>query len=189
MRLWCHISAVLTGVFLLLSCGRQQSPAPPPIEAEWPCFNGCRIIQQGGKFGLVTDDGKEILPSMYERIEFLAEEVALLSLQGEYSLADRSGRVWARSHEEDSLRKAWPALLEKTLDEDRRSWEEVVHSYEQLCRSCKARRGQRLSRREFASLKALQDSVMHCLQQASGVPTASQRARLDALSAQYRRAF
>lgn len=178
-------------VLLLLSCSHPQESAPPalPIEGRWPCFNGREIVQQGGLYGLVKESGEPVLPSEYDAIEFLDNDIALLTRGSSCYLSDKNGRILAEGTQTDSLRGHWTLLVEEVLEEDRRSWEEVVQSYETLCKACKAKRGQRLSRREFSSLQALRDAVSRNLRQATGSPTPSQKARLESLSADYRRAF
>jgi len=185
-----HMPALLLSACLFFSCAQAPELAPvPPIESSWPCFNGCSIVLQGGQYGLVSDDGEEVLPPVYDVIEFLDSEVALLSQKGEYSLCTRQGRILKTGESEETFRATWPSILEEVQEADRRTWEEVLQNYELLCRRCKASRGKRLTRKEFGALKMLQDKVMASLQQATGVPTASQKARLEALSTEYRRAF
>lgn len=177
-------------VFLFVSCASpQESAVLLPIEASWPCFNGCDIVLQGGKYGLVANDGTQILPAEYDSIEFLDNDVALISRDGLYGLCTRKGRILSREGDEASLRGNWPAILEESLEADRKSWEQVLQDYERLCRQCRASRGKRLSRKELARLQVLQSQVLVSLQEAQGVPTASQKARLEEMSAEYRRAF
>lgn len=190
MRAKFLIVAALSAAFLLAGCASSQEVTEPvPIDESWPCFNGCNIVLQAGKFGLVADDGTLILPSVYDSIEFLDNDVALLSMEGQYSLCTRTGRVLIRGESEKALRAGWPAILEETQEADRRSWEQVLQDYEQLCRRCKSSRGKRISRKEYAGLLAIRDKVMTSLQNAQGAPTTSQKARLEQLSADYRRAF
>lgn len=186
----CKYSLILC-FLLAFSCVREQgSPAPAqPVEGRWPCFNGRVIVLQGGRYGLMKESGEEVLPPRYEAIEFLDNEVALLRREGRFFLSDRNGRILAQGSREDSLRLAWPAIAEEALEADRLSWEQVIQEYERLCRDCKAARGKRISRREYARLRALRQEVEERLRCATGSPSASQKARLEALSADYRRAF
>lgn len=186
----CRYSLILC-FLLAFSCVREQgNPEPaPPVEGRWPCFNGRVIILQGGRYGLVKESGEEVLPSRYEAIEFLDNDIALLCRDGRFFLSDRNGRILAQGSREDSLRLAWPAIAEDALEADRRSWEQVIQGYEQLCRACKAGKGRRISRQEYAGLRALRKAVEERLQCATGSPDASQKARLESLSADYRRAF
>ncbi len=186
----CHKLAAFAAAFLVLSCvqPRESAEAEAPISATWPCFNGCTIFLQGEKYGLMTDSGKPILPAEYNSIEFLDADIALLEYDGEYALSDKTGRIIGRGLSAD-IRESWSSVVERTMEQDRQLWEQVVRNYEQLCASCKAARGDRLSRKDFSALTALRDSVLKSLDKATGRPTASQRARLEALSQDYRRAF
>lgn len=186
-----HKLAAFTAAFLVLSCitPRESIDADAQISAQWPCFNGCTIYLQGEKYGLMTDAGDILFPAEYDSIEFLDTDIALLERDGEYTLSDKSGRILGQGSSADGIRESWPIVVERTLEQDRQLWEQVVRNYEQLCVRCKAARGSRLSRKDYSALAALKDSVLHNLDVASGRPTASQKARLEALSQDYRRAF
>ncbi len=177
-------------LFLFFSCSRVVEQVPEhPIEGRWPCFNGREIILQDGRYGLVTTAGIPVLPPKYDIIEFLDSDTAFLQKETESFLCDKNGRILARSENADSLRRVWPQIVEEWAEADRQSWELVVQRYERLLQGCKARRGQRLSRREFSSLVSLRNQMMEALSHTSGAPTASQKARLEDLFTQYRKAF
>ena len=181
---------LILSLFLIFSCSHVVEQASElPIEGRWPCFNGREIILQAGRYGLVTTEGMPVLPPEYDAIEFLDSDTALLQKETESYLCDKNSRMLARSEHGDSLRRVWPQIVEESAEADRRSWEQVVRRYELLLRGCKAQRGRRLSRREFSSLVSLRDQMMDALSHTSGAPTASQKARLEDLSTQYRRAF
>lgn len=177
---------------LLLSCAHQQEVLDSvalPIEGQWPCFNGREIVLQGGRYGLVKENGEPVLPSEYDAIEFLDNEIALLT-QGETGfLSDKDGRILAEDDSVDRLRNTWVTRVEEAREADRQSWEHVVQSYETLCKACKAQRGKHLNRSDFSRLQSLKETVIQTLQKATGHPTPSQKARLESLSADYRRAF
>ena len=90
----CHKLAAFLAAICLFSCKQTQEVAlPAPPEGTWPCFNGCNIVLQGGCYGLVSDTGQEILPAAYDGIEFLDNDIALLSQAGTFSLTTRQGRI------------------------------------------------------------------------------------------------
>lgn len=187
-----HILAAFTVAFLVLSsCIPQTESARPdiPIAAKWPCFNGCTIYLQGERYGLMTDAGEPILPAVYKSIEFLDNDFALLERDSDFALSDKKGRIICQSFSAGSIRLSWPSMAQQVLEQDRKSWERVVRDYELLCVRCKATRGKKVLRHEFKTLVSLKNNVLESLQEATGKPTPSQKARLEALSQDYRRAF
>lgn len=177
---------------LLLSCSHPRKEAAPvalSTEGRWSCFNGREIVLQGGRYGLVKENGEQVLPSEYDAIEFLDNEIALLTLGETGYLSDKNGRILVRNENAEELRSTWAARVEEVWEEDRQSWEKVVQSYETLCKACKSNRGKRLDRSGFSELQSLKETVIQMLQKATGRPTPSQKARLESLSADYRRAF
>lgn len=186
-----HISAAFTAAFLVLSCVRPPESAQQdiPILDKWPCFNGCTIFLQGEKYGLMTDAGEPVLPAVYKSIEFLDNDFALLERDSDYALSDKKGRIIGHSFTADSIRFFWPSMAEQVLERDRQSWERVVRDYELLCAGCKAVHGKKVRRRDFKALESLKNKVLESLQMATGKPTPSQKARLEILSQDYRRAF
>ena len=185
----CKLFSFWLTAALLFSCTQTpEKGAYPSFEGEWPCFNGCSIVLSGEKYGLVQDSGEMILPPIYEAIEFLDNDVALLKSREQYFLCDRNGRILGEG-DELHLRQEWQEITAECLEKDRRSWEKVLERYELLLRQCKASRGKRLFRNDFSPLQALKDSVLVSLKSVTGSPTPSQKARLEALSGDYRRAF
>lgn len=176
---------------LVVSCAQapEQVAVQAPIEGRWTCFNGREIILQKGCYGLVKENGEEVLPAEYDSIEFLDNDIALLEQKGLFYLCNRDGRLLSGGAPQDSLRLVWSEIVADVLEADRQSWERVLQDYDALCRACKSGRGKRLSRKEFAILQGLQEQVYMSLQEATGAPTVSQKARLESLSADYRRAF
>ncbi len=176
---------------LLAAACTESAPASVsvPIEGRWACFNGTEIIRQAGKYGLVDMNGTLILPSDYASIEFLDSDYALLDGDDNFYICGKNGRILAKSKQKDSLYYFWRNIVEDCLEQDRQSWEQVIQSYGELCDRCKSCRGHRLSRKDFDNLSALQKSIVCKLNEATGTPTASQRARLEALSADFRKAF
>ena len=192
MPLECRKIALLAAVGCLVACSHPGEKAAETVAAEqqWSCFNGCAIFLQEGRYGLLRErDGEVLLPACYDTIEFLDNDIALLTGEGVGSLCDRSGRMLAQGCAPDSLRQNYATLVERVREEDRRSWEQVISDYDRLCLRAKAQRGRRTSRRDMVRLKETAKQVEADLQAVSGKPTPSQKARLEAISNDYRRAF
>ncbi len=178
---------------LVFSCAQtpEQSGEVPeePIEGRWSCFNGREIVLQNDRYGLVKENGETVLASVYDSIEFLDNDIALLGKDGLFYLCDRNGRMLSGAVCQDSLRLGWNQIVARVLEDDRLSWEKVLRDYDELCHACKAVRGRRLSRKEYARVEGLQEQVFRSLREATGAPTVSQKARLESLSIDYRKAF
>lgn len=175
---------------LLFSCSSAgEKPGVPSFEQKWSCFNGCYIVRQDSLYGLVNEEGALLLPASYTSVEFLDNDIVLACTENAAHLFDRSGRALFRGESPDSLRTHYNGIVEQIHEKDRLSWEQVLEDYSRLCRESKASRGKRLSRAEFAQLEVLADAVHRSLEAASGKPTPSQKARLEELSTDYRRAF
>lgn len=185
-----RIALLIQAFLFALSCSnRNDSTAMVSTEGKWPCFNGCSIILSEGKYGLMNDGGDVILPCNYDSIEFLDNDVALL-LKGELgSLCNRKGRIIINSESPDSLRINYAAIVEEVKENDYQEWDEVISCYSKLCDACKKNQGHRLNRSQYRVLKELFDELKNRLNEADGQPTPSQKARLKALSDDYRRAF
>ena len=190
MPLQHHKIACLLSFLLFFSCtGTREKPADISFEEKWPCFNGCYIVLTEGKYGLVDEEGQVLLTPSYSSIEFLNNDIALACTESDGTLCERSGRILFKGNDPDSIRANFDGIVEQIRERDRLAWEQVVEDYSRLCRECKATRGRRIFRNEFTSLESLAETVHESLKEASGKPTPSQTARLEELSADYRRAF
>lgn len=182
--------ACLLSFLLFFSCTEtREKTADISFEEKWSCFNGCYIVLTEGKYGLVDEDEQVLLTPSYSSIEFLNNDIALACTESDGTLCDRSGRILFKGNNPDSIRTNFAGIVEQIQEKDRQGWEQVVEDYSRLCKECKAIRGRRISRNEFAGLESLAETVHKSLKEASGKPTPSQKARLEELSADYRRAF
>lgn len=186
------IIVLLAAIGFVLPCcnaSREEVPSSVP-EGQWSCFNGCAIVRHDGRFGLIREeDGTVLLPARYASIEFLDNDIALLTDSLSGSLCDRSGRILFQAADADSLRRDYAAIVEGVREGDRYSWEQVLSDYDRLCRLCKDRHGKTVRRKEWLRLINAARQVDASLQSVSGKPTPSQKARLEAISDDYRRAF
>ena len=187
---WLKIVLLIQVLLFALSCSnRGGTSATVDVEEKWSCFNGCSIFLSDGKYGLMDEDGDIIFPSQYDSIEFLDNDIARLREGDQAYLCNRKGRIICNDNSPDSLRINYSAIVEQVYDSDRQSWEDVINSYSNLCNACKKNQGHRLNRSQYHALKKLFKDVKNHLNEASGCPTLSQKARLEALSDDYRRAF
>ena len=128
-------------VLLAVSC-RNGAPAAvqtttdEPFEDTVYCFNQRSIVHRDGKAGMIGENDYLILTPEWDSIEFLDDEIALLSRGDTYYLCTRDGRVFADSKSENYLESNFKQLLSETLENDIRKWDSVLDKLEALCESC-----------------------------------------------------
>ena len=175
---------------LVLPCSRTEHAEEVPVfDGKWDCFNGVSIVLKDNRYGLVDKEGSVILTPVYETVEFLDADIAFATLRDSCFLLDRTGRVFGAGKDKDSLKMCSLDLYSSLLMSDKESWDKVVRSYGELCRSCRSVRGKHLGTRQFAKLRLLVIKVKEDLDHTTGVPTKAQKVRLEELSEEYRKAF
>ena len=59
------------------------------------CFNSLSIVTRDGLQGLMDSCGRELLPPEYDRVEFVSDDIALVSKAPDFWLVTRQGRFFA----------------------------------------------------------------------------------------------
>ena len=65
---------------MVLFCGSKITDAIKEYQYTEPCMNGYYLVMRDSHYGLISSDGKEIIPSKYELIYFLTEDVVAAHL-------------------------------------------------------------------------------------------------------------
>ena len=180
----------LTCVVLLLSaCGETAAPRLDAL-AEMPvyedsvyCFNERSIVTLNGLKGIVDKDGNPVLLPEWNEVEFLDDNVALLSKSGIWSLCTRDGRIFAQSADSLYLEGRYSELYEEMAESDAQYWNQVLDTLEELEELCLTARSGQLDERMIHAHATLQR-----LLEASpgGAMTASQRERLESIEADFK---
>ena len=169
---------------LLAAC--QAHPIPVPVERvvyedSVYCFNQRSIVTFEGKKGVVGEQGELILAPEWDAIEFLDDEVALLQKSGLYYLCTRDGRIFAESHEMESLERSFRQRLAEMHDADVLSWNRVLDQLEVLCDACLACDG-----RKPDSQLIHEDTVLReYLNNATGAMNQEQKLRLERIGKKF----
>lgn len=145
------------------------------------CFNQRSIVSLDGRKGMMDDSGNIILVPEWDSVEFLDDEVALLSRAGLWYLCTRDGRVFADGLDKPALELSFRERLAEMRNQDYRYWESVIGRLETLGAACLAsprRRPDEHALREYAALQDL-------LKNAVGTPTRDQQERLSQLEERF----
>ena len=172
-----------TLLIIIASAIACNSPAPSvrsimdygPYDDTIYCFNQRSIVHKDGRAGIVDDLGHPILAPEWESIEFLDDEIALLSREGEYLLCTRDGRIYAQSDSAEALEIDYRERLDTAIEDDIRSWDSVLDKLDFLCTDC-LRRGRR---RPDQLVKEAYSQFQQALSEASGQMTQSQQERFE----------
>ena len=166
----------------LSSCqvGKSRPDVPPAtvdFEDTVYCFNQRSIVTLGGRKGLIDDSGSCILAPEWDTIEFLDDEVALLSRAGLWYLCTRNGRVFAEEMEKEPLESSFWERLSAMQDQDYIYWEKVLDQLELLGASCAASPRRQLDERTIR----LHSDLQEMLSGSMGTMTRDQQERLTRL--------
>ena len=178
-----RISSLLLLLTFLLGC--RQAPAPPPLEPQaedivpvWDdsvyCFNGRAIVCKDGLFGIVSTDGELVCPPVYDAIEFLNFDVALLSRYGTWFLATKDGRMMAENNDRAKLETGYEDLFDAVTRSDRVFWDGILDQYEAFCNACI---DARLSSGAIGQVVSLREGIRAEMENARGRMTPLQKER------------
>ena len=180
----------LTCVVLLLSAC-SETPVPmqdtlvvrPDYEDSVYCFNERSIVTLNGLKGIVDKDGNQVLAPEWNEIEFLDDNIALLSKSGIWSLSTRDGRIFAQSADSLYLEGRYSELYDEMAESDAQYWDQVLDALEELEELCLTSRSGKLDERMVHARATLQR-----LLEASpgGEMTVSQLDRLESIESEFK---
>lgn len=154
----------------------------PDYDTETDCLNGTMIVSVDGKYGLADTSGREILPTVYDDVYYISDEIAVAFTGQNVGFFDQNGRRLGETVMEgeaslDDLLEAY-SKIEKVR---REQWDNILSSYEELreyCQSDSASAG-------TAALMA--DEIRAALQKVGGPMGKDQRLRFETEYSAYRR--
>lgn len=154
----------------------------PDYDTETDCLNGTMIVSVDGKYGLADTSGREILPTVYDDVYYISDEIAVAFTGQNVGFFDQNGRRLGETVMEgeasvDDLLAAY-SKIEKMR---REQWDSILASYEKLrqyCQSDSASAG-------TAALMA--DEIRAALQKVGGPMGKDQRLRFETEYSAYRR--
>lgn len=152
---------------------------------EWYCFNGRTIVQGDTGYGLIDTTGKEILPPVYDEVQFLHDDMLLLHRLGVWMLADGKGLLFAEARNREQLIQDSDVAYERMLAGKRAYWETIIDRYDSLSRSCLMVRSGRVSPSDLVRLESQRQDLEDLLEGAAGGPAVDQVEALRKIAARY----
>lgn len=64
----------------------------PDYDTETDCLNGTMIVSVDGKYGLADTSGREILPTVYDDVYYISDEIAVAFTGQNVGFFDQNGR-------------------------------------------------------------------------------------------------
>ena len=111
----------------------------PDYDTETDCLNGTMIVSVDGEYGLADTSGREILPTVYDDVYYISDEIAVAFTGQNVGFFDQNGRRLGETVMEgeasvDDLLAAY-SKIEKMR---REQWDSILASYEELRKYCQS---------------------------------------------------
>ncbi|MBR1490661.1 MAG: serine/threonine protein kinase [Bacteroidales bacterium] len=142
------------------------------------CLNGRFIVACPQGYGMMDNDGRLLLEPVWDDIEFLSPDVALLTRNALSYLCSSEGRIFAESTDRETLSSSFQEGYERMLFEDMRRWDLVLDRLDSLCGSCLSPQGE-------AGSAAIFERTKESLHAVSGKMTHSQAIRLNEIEERF----
>ena len=180
----CDIKHILLFCFVAVTFGcvagqRPESDASMPhtvYDDTVYCFNGRSIVHSGGLAGCIDADGREIIPPIWDSLEFLSNDIIMLFRSGLAVLATKDGRVLSESAAPEELEVEAESRFSRMQIADIIYWDGVLDRLDSLCNLCLAQPRQS----DVGNSKIMKeaDNIRRILQFPEGKMNETQLARL-----------
>lgn len=154
----------------------------PDYDTETDCLNGTMIVSVDGKYGLADTSGREILPTVYDDVYYISDEIAVAFTGQNVGFFDQNGRRLGETVMEgeasvDDLLAAY-SKIEKMRREQRDS---ILASYEKLRQYCQS------DSALVVTANIMADDIRAALQKVGGPMEKDQKVRFETEYSAYRR--
>lgn len=154
----------------------------PDYDTETDCLNGTMIVSVDGKYGLADTSGREILPTVYDDVYYISDEIAVAFTGQNVGFFDQNGRRLGETVMEgeasvDDLLAAY-SKIEKMR---REQWNSILTSYEELRKYCQS------DSASAGTAALMADEIRAALQKVGGPMGKDQRLRFETEYSAYRR--
>lgn len=175
------IFLLLTLMAMACASRTEVRDVKPGYDTETDCLNGTMIVSVDGKYGLADTSGREILPTVYDDVYYISDEIAVAFTEQDVGFFDRSGRrlgetVVVGDADVEELLEAY-SKIEKTR---REQWDDILASYENLKRYCVS------DSASAQTAKLMADEIRASLQKVGGQMEKDQKVRFEAEHSAYR---
>ena len=154
----------------------------PDYDTETDCLNGTMIVSVDGKYGLADTSGREILPTVYDDVYYISDEIAVAFTGQNVGFFDQNGRRLGETVMEgeasvDDLLAAY-SKIEKMR---REQWNSILNSYEELRKYCQS------DSASVVTANIMADDIRAALQKVGGPMEKDQKVRFETEYSAYRR--
>lgn len=154
----------------------------PDYDTETDCLNGTMIVSVDGKYGLADTSGREILPTVYDDVYYISDEIAVAFTGQNVGFFDQNGRRLGETVMEgeasvDDLLAAY-SKIEKMR---REQWDSILTSYEELRKYCQS------DSASVVTANIMADDIRTALQKIGGPMEKDQKVRFETEYSAYRR--
>lgn len=154
----------------------------PDYNTETDCLNGTMIVSLDGKYGLADTSGREILPTVYDDVYYISDEIAVAFSGQNVGFFDQNGRRLGETVMEgeasvDDLLAAY-SKIEKMR---REQWDSILASYEELRQYCQS------DSALVVTANIMADDIRAALQKVGGPMEKDQKVRFETEYSAYRR--
>lgn len=160
----------------------ERTVVSPDYDMETDCLNGTMIVSLDGKYGLADTSGKEILPTVYDDVYYISDEVAVAFTGQAVGFFDRNGKRLGETMVDgevdlDGLLEAYS----KIEVERRELWDRILADYEELRRYCQS------DSASAGTAALMADGIRATLQRVGGPMEKDQKVRFETECSAYRR--
>lgn len=154
----------------------------PDYDTETDCLNGTMIVSVDGKYGLADTSGRVILPTVYDDVYYISDEIAVAFTGQNVGFFDQNGRRLGETVMEgeasvDDLLAAY-SKIEKMR---REQWDSILTSYEELRKYCLS------DSASVVTANIMADDIRAALQKVGGPMEKDQKVRFETEYSAYRR--
>lgn len=154
----------------------------PDYDTETDCLNGTMIVSVDGKYGLADTSGREILPTVYDDVYYISDEIAVAFTGQNVGFFDQNGRRLGETVMEgeasvDDLLAAYSKIEKK----HREQWDSILASYEKLRQYCQS------DSALVVTANIMADDIRAALQKVGGPMEKDQKVRFETEYSAYRR--
>ena len=154
----------------------------PDYDTETDCLNGTMIVSVDGKYGLADTSGREILPTVYDDVYYISDEIAVAFTGQNVGFFDQNGRRLGETVMEGEASVDDPLAAYSKIEKMRREqWDSILASYEKLRRYCQS------DSALVVTANIMADDIRAALQKVGGPMEKDQKVRFETEYSAYRR--
>lgn len=174
-----RISYTILVLLCLAGCRHSDGPTGqiPEYDSVTDCFNGTSIVSRDGKWGIIGSSGRVVIPTVYDNVFYLTDELAAAFTGNICGFYDRDGRRLAEIQtppvalSSDAILAAYSDIREQ----NRKMWDDILESYQELS-TLRSSEGSAVQQAE-----SLADGIRSGLGHINGPMDKDQQARFEAI--------